>query len=637
MSAASEPPPSAAPAHPALHGADPESTADRLTVLFVCEHGSARSAMAAALLRTEMAGEVRAISAGPDPDPVMNPLAMAALVQAGVAAPEEAPTPLTDAMARHADLIVTINRPETLLVDTPQQSWQVSRTPVQTAEAAQEVRDELAERVRDLAMDLRAGRLPRSAVNGAHPPPRRTTDGDDRDRLPETAVRDLVPFGEAVRTWFLVSLQTFGGPAGQIAVMQRTLVDEKRWIGQRRFLHALNYCMLLPGPEAQQLAIYTGWLLNGTRGGIVAGTLFVLPGVVALLALSAIYVAFGTATAVTALFAGLAPAVLAIVAQAVVRVGKRALAHPALVGLAVAAFLALAVFAVPFPAVVAAAAVAGWLGRFAPQTLRAGGGHGAGDGASAPLIPDDALHAERPTGIRALRVLSVGLVVWLVPLAAVVLLSGTDSVFTQQGLFFSGTALVTFGGAYAVLAYVAQRAVEVYGWLAPGEMVRGLALAETTPGPLIMVVQFVAFVGAYRDPGGLNPWLAALIGALLTTWVTFVPCFVFIFLGAPYVERLRGNHALSAAMTGITAAVVGVIANLAVYFARHTLFEQTSEYRWGPIHLDLPQLDSIRLLAVAITAAAAVMIFRLRWSVLRTLGICALLGLGAALIGVPVG
>ena len=613
-------------------GASDQGTLGRLTVLFVCEHGSARSAMAAALLRKEMDGEVRATSAGPDPDPVMNPLAMEALAQAGVAAPDEPPTALTDALARDADLIIAINRTQALPVDTPQQSWQVSPSPVRTAEAAREVRDELARRVRDLAADLRAGRHRRDPAGGDRRPASSSTASP-----PPGAVRDLVPFGEAVRTWFLISLQTFGGPAGQIAVMQRALVDEKRWIGQRRFLHALNYCMLLPGPEAQQLAIYTGWLLNGTRGGLVAGTLFVLPGVVALLGLSAVYVAFGTTTAVTALFAGLAPAVLVIVAQAVVRVGRRALAHRALVGLAVAAFVALAVFSVPFPVVIAAAAAAGWLlGRFAPQTLRTASGHGAADSGPAPLIPDDALHAERPTGTRALTVLSVGLVLWLSPLAAVALLSGTDSVFTQQGLFFSGTALVTFGGAYAVLAYVAQRAVEVYGWLAPGEMVRGLALAETTPGPLIMVVQFVAFVGAYRDPGGLNPWVAAVVGALLTTWVTFVPCFLFIFLGAPYVERLRGNHALSAAMTGITAAVVGVIANLAVYFAVHTLFAQTTEIRWVPVHLDLPQLASIRPVAVAITAAAAVMIFRLRWSVLRTLGVCALLGLGADLIGLSV-
>ncbi len=442
---------------------------------------------------------------------------------------------------------------------------------------------------------------------------------------------DLVPFREALRTWFAISLQTFGGPAGQIAVMQRTLVDEKRWIGQQRFLHALNYCMLLPGPEAQQLAIYIGWLLNGVRGGLVAGVLFVLPGVLALLALSAVYVAFGSTAAVTALFAGLAPAVLAIVVQAVVRVAKRALAHPALVAVAIAAFLALAVFAVPFPVVIGVAACLGWaLGRYAPSTINASGHGDAGRSGPAPVIPDDALHAERPTLARAAKVLGIGLVLWFVPLGAVAALTGPDSVLTEQGLFFSGTALVTFGGAYAVLAYVAQRAVEVYGWLAPGEMVRGLALAETTPGPLIMVVQFVAFLGAYRDPGGLDPWVAALIGALLTTWVTFVPCFVFIFLGAPYVERLRGNRALSAALTGITAAVVGVIANLALYFALHTLFGATRSVDTGLLALELPVLDTLRPLSLAIAAAAGVMVFALRWSVLRTLGACAVLGLLSA-------
>ena len=448
---------------------------------------------------------------------------------------------------------------------------------------------------------------------------------------------DLVPFGTAVRTWFAISLQTFGGPAGQIAVMQRALVEEKRWIGQQRFLHALSYCTLLPGPEAQQLAIYLGWLLNGTRGGLAAGTLFVLPGVVALLALSVVYVAFGTSTAVLALFAGLAPAVLAIVAQAVVRVGRRALASRALVVLAVAAFLALTVFGVPFPAVVVAAAAVGWLlGRWAPHTLAAGSGHGGADTGPPPVIPDDALHSERPRAGRALKVVLVAGALWAAPLVVVALLTGRDSVFTEQGLFFSGAALVTFGGAYAVLAYVAQQAVQVYGWLVPGEMVRGLALAETTPGPLIMVVQFVAFVGAYRDPGGLDPWLAAVLAALLTTWVTFVPCFLFIFLGAPYVERLRGNRTLSAALAGITAAVVGVIANLAVYFALHTLFRRTTTWQTGPVDLELPELDSLRPVALVIGLAAAVMIFRLGWPVLRTLGVCALLGLAAGLLTLPV-
>jgi len=446
-----------------------------------------------------------------------------------------------------------------------------------------------------------------------------------------------IPFRTAVRAWFAISLQTFGGPAGQIAVMQRTLVDEKRWIGQRRFLHAMNYCMLLPGPEAQQLATYVGWLLHGTRGGLVAGGLFVLPGVVALLALSAIYVAFGETTAVTALFAGLAPAVLAIVAQAVVRVAKRALTSPVLVAIAVASFLALALFGVPFPVVVLVAGVLGWgLHRWRPTTVPEGSRKEAADAGPPPVIPDDVLHTEQPSTRRTGMVLLVGLLVWGVPVAAVALLTGVGSVFTQQGLFFSGAAVVTFGGAYAVLAYVAQQAVSVYGWLAPGEMVRGLALAETTPGPLIMVVQFVAFLGAYRDPGSLDPWVAAVLASLLVTWVTFVPSFLFVLLGAPYMERLRGNRSLSAALTGITAAVVGVIANLGIYFAVHTLFAEAERIDAGPLSLELPDLATFRPVAVAIAVVAAVLIFRLKWSVLRTLGVCALLGLAAGLGGLPV-
>jgi chromate transporter len=449
--------------------------------------------------------------------------------------------------------------------------------------------------------------------------------------------QDVVPFGQAVRAWFAISLQTFGGPAGQIAVMQRELVEERRWIGPQRFLHALNYCMLLPGPEAQQLAVYIGWLLNGFRGGLVAGVLFVLPGMVALLALAAIYVAWGDVTAVTAVFAGLAPAVLAVVAQAVLRVGGRALGHPALVAIAVVSFAALALFAVPFPLVVAAAAAVGWLlGRLAPHTLTSNGKGGHDADGPPPLIPDEALHDERPNLARTVRILGLGLLVWAAPVAVVALVTGTESTLTTQGLFFSGTALVTFGGAYAVLAYVAQRAVETYGWLSTGEMVRGLALAETTPGPLIMVVQFVAFLGAYHHPDPLTPWTAALVGALLTTWVTFVPCFLFIFLGAPYVERLRGNHSLTAALTGITAAVVGVIANLAVYFAVHTLFATTRPLRWGPLRLELPDPTSLRPVPLIIAVAALVMVFRLRWSVPRTLAVCAGLGLAAALAGLPV-
>lgn len=450
--------------------------------------------------------------------------------------------------------------------------------------------------------------------------------------------RDLVPFRHAVRTWFLISLQTFGGPAGQIAVMQRTLVDEKRWISQRRFLHALSYCMLLPGPEAQQLAIYVGWLLNGRRGGLVAGVLFVLPGVVALLALSAIYVAFGETTAVTAVFAGLAPAVIAIVAQAVVRVGQRALHHPALIAIACAAFIALAVFGVPFPIVIAAAAAIGWLlSRLAPHTIHQAANSDTDDGHAPPLISDDALHHERPSTWRNARVLVIGVLIWAVPVVAVAMLTGTNSIFTTQSLFFSGTALVTFGGAYAVLTFVAQRAVEVYGWLSAGDMVRGLALAESTPGPLIMVVQFVAFLGAYHHPGGMDPWVAGVMASLLTTWVTFVPCFLFIFLGAPYVERLRHNKAISAALTGITAAVVGVIANLAVFFATHTLFAETTSFDAGPLHMVLPLWSSPQPVSLGITAIAAILVFVLKWPMLRVLAACAVLGGAAALVGLPVG
>ncbi len=443
---------------------------------------------------------------------------------------------------------------------------------------------------------------------------------------------DLVPLREATKAWFKISLQTFGGPAGQIAVMQRSLVDEHRWIGERRFLHALSYCMLLPGPEAQQLAVYVGWLLNGTAGGLIAGVLFVLPGLVALLALSAAYVGLGDAGLVAALFAGLAPAVLAIVTQAVIRVAGRALHHRALIGFAVGAFVALAAFAVPFPIVILAAAVIGWLiGRARPDIMTKPEKKQAADGPAA-VISDDALHHAQPSLRRAGLILAIGLPLWLGPVAVAFALTGADSVYTQQGLFFSGTALVTFGGAYAVLAYVAQKAVETYGWLNAGEMVRGLALAETTPGPLIMVVQFVAFLGAFRDPGTVDPWVAAVIASLLATWVTFVPCFLFIYVGAPYVERLRGNRSLSAALTGITAAVVGVIANLAVYFAVHTLFAESRVYEAGPFHLDLPVLATVEPVALVIGTVAMVLIFKLHWSVLRTLGVCAALGILAGLV-----
>ena len=456
----------------------------------------------------------------------------------------------------------------------------------------------------------------------------------DADDPAGTARADVVPFGAAVRAWFAISLQTFGGPAGQIAVMQRALVEERRWIGQHRFVHALGYCMLLPGPEAHQLAVYVGWLLNGLRGGLVAGVLFVLPGMLAMLGLSALYVGLGDTTAVASLFAGLGAAVVAIVAQAVVRVGRKSLHHPLLIGLAVAAFLALAVFGIPFPVVIGASAVLGWLAHRRIPALTSVDETGRAGGGPPPLIPDDALHAEAPSGRRTVRRLAIGLFVWTAPIQLVALATGGDGAYTTQGIFFAGTALVTFGGAYAVLAFVAQHAVQTYGWLTAGDMARGLALAETTPGPLIMVVQFVAFLGTYADPGPLSPWVGAVVASLLVTWVTFVPSFLFILLGAPYIERLRRNRALAGALAGITAAVVGVIANLGVYFAVNTLFATVDR---GPLALLVPDPATVRPVPLAIAAVAAILIFVARWPMLRTLAVCGALGLAAGLAGLPVG
>ncbi|MCY1739128.1 chromate efflux transporter [Ensifer adhaerens] len=441
-----------------------------------------------------------------------------------------------------------------------------------------------------------------------------------------------ISFGEAVRVWARIAALSFGGPAGQIAVMHRILVDEKRWIGEHRFLHALNYCMLLPGPEAQQLAVYIGWLLHRTAGGLVAGILFVLPGFLAILGLSYIYAAFGNVTVVEGLFFGLKAAVLAVVVQAVFRIGGRALKNKVMIGIAAAAFIAIFVFRVPFPLIILAAGVLGYIGaRSGSDFFRIGGGHKAGTG---PVLKDEdsVLGDEIPAHARpdlawSLRISAILLALWLVPLALLVAILGTGNVFSQIGLFFSQMAVVTFGGAYAVLAYVAQEAVQHYGWLKPGEMLDGLGMAETTPGPLIMVVQFVGFMGAYRDPGTLSPMAAATLGAMLTTWVTFVPCFLWIFLGAPFIERLRNNVALTGAMSAITAAVVGVILNLAVWFGLHTLFAEVAPWTLGPLALDIPVLGSLVLPSLLLTLAAGVAIFRFNVSVITTLLACALAGM----------
>ena len=437
-----------------------------------------------------------------------------------------------------------------------------------------------------------------------------------------------VTMREAFRVWLRVAALSFGGPAGQIAVMHRIVVDEKRWIGEARFLHALSYCTLLPGPEAQQLAIYIGWLMHGTRGGIMAGGLFVLPGVLCIMALSYVYAGLGHVGAVAALFFGLKAAVLAVVLQAVVRVGGRALRNKAMIGVAAAAFIGIFFLGVPFPAIILTAGLLGWFGTRAGSTMfQVGGGHG--KAAKNALADADSLLGEgqpehaRATVATARRAATVWLLLWLVPVGAVVGALGTDATFSRIALFFSEMAVVTFGGAYAVLAYVAQQAVENYHWLRPGEMLDGLGMAETTPGPLIMVTQFVGFLAAYRDPGALPPMLAGTLGGLLTTWVTFTPCFLWIFLGAPFIEGLRGNKALSGAMSAITSAVVGVILNLAVWFALHTWFRDAVTVRAAGLSFDAPVLASLDPWALALSAAAVIAIFRFKAGMIPTLLACA--------------
>ncbi len=446
-----------------------------------------------------------------------------------------------------------------------------------------------------------------------------------------------VTLGQAFPVWLRIAMLSFGGPAGQIAVMHRILVEEKRWIGEARFLHALNYCMLLPGPEAQQLATYIGWLMHRTAGGIVAGVLFVLPGAISIMALSWVYVLYGRVGIVSALFFGLKAAVLAVVLQAVVRIGGRALKTNAARLLAAAAFASIFFLGVPFPLIVLAAGLIGWWASRAGYSAFRGGGHGGGAGtavADADTLLGEELPAHaRPTWRQTLRTALVWLALWLVPVIALVAALGPDNVFSRIATFFSTMATVTFGGAYAVLAYVAQQAVENYGWLQPTEMLDGLGMAETTPGPLIMVLQFVGFLAAYRDAGGLDPLWAATLGGLLATWVTFTPCFLWIFLGAPFIERLRGNVAVSGALSAITAAVVGVVLNLAIWFALHALFRRTVPVVAGPIRFDAPVLASVDIWALVLTVAAVIAVFVLRAGIITTLLASAAAGIGLHLAG----
>jgi chromate transporter len=436
------------------------------------------------------------------------------------------------------------------------------------------------------------------------------TPGQDRHVAPS--------FGEAVRFWLKLGFISFGGPSGQIAMMHAELVEKKRWIGNEQFLHALNFCMLLPGPEAQQLAIYIGWLLHKTRGGVIAGALFVIPSVFILWALSYVYVAFGHLAWMAAIFYGLKPAVLAIVAAAVIRIGRRALRTGAMWVIAAAAFIAIYFFHTPFPLIIISAAVLGFLGeRFSAQlipTLEV---------ANVESISEHEDELAIPTQLtlgRGLRIGVTSILLWWSPIVLAGIWLGTHHAIFREGIFFSKAAMVTFGGAYAVLPYVSQQAVENYHWLGPGQMLDGLGLAETTPGPLIMVLQFVGFLGAWNQPGDLPPLLAATLGAFITTWATFVPCFLWILLGAPYVERLRGIKSLSSALATVTAAVVGVILNLAIWFGLHVIFPRNENVDW---------------FAVVVCAVAFIGMLRWKWDIVAVVLGSALLGLIYTLLGFP--
>ncbi len=443
-----------------------------------------------------------------------------------------------------------------------------------------------------------------------------------------------VSFGDALKFWLKLGFISFGGPAGQIAIMHRELVEQKRWISEKRFLHALNYCMLLPGPEAQQLATYIGWLMHRTWGGVVAGALFVLPSLFILIALSWVYVAFGDVPLVAGIFYGIKPAVAAIVLQAVYRIGGKSLRNPRTAPvpwtIAAISFIAIAVLHVPFPWVVLAAALTGWLcAKYAPGQFVLGGGHGSAQAAHGPALIDDntptPAHA-RFKKSRLAAVLATGAVLWLLPMGALMAWQGWQGALTQMSWFFTKAALLTFGGAYAVLPYVYQGAVEQFGWLTGAQMIDGLALGETTPGPLIMVVAFVAFVGGWTKevlgPDAL--FLGAALAALLVTWFTFLPSFIFILAGGPLVESTHGKLHFTAPLAAITAAVVGVIASLALFFITHVAF---------PAGITTGLMSSVEWPAVAIMVAAGVALLRYKVGVIPVIATCALLGLLLRLSG----
>ena len=429
-------------------------------------------------------------------------------------------------------------------------------------------------------------------------------------------------FSEAVRVYARIGMLSFGGPAGQIALMHRELVEERSWIDEEQYLHALNFCHLLPGPEAQQLATWIGWRLHGIRGGIAAGTLFVLPGALIILALSLLYAFAANLNWFEALFLGIKAAVFAIVVQALLRIAGRALKTNFKRALAVAAFCALFLFNMPFPLVVLGAGALGiFVATARPDWLAIKVGNG-----------DSFEDSPRPWR-ETIRAIIVWGIIWAIPLGIIFATVGPEHVLWKIGLFFSQLAVVTFGGAYAVLAYMAQEAVNGYGWLQPGEMADGLGLAETTPGPLIMVTQFVGFLAAFRMPEPFTPVMAGIIGAIVTTWVTFAPCFLWIFALAPWIERLQNAKHLKSGLAAITAAVVGVIANLTLWFALHVLFQKVERISAGPLHFDLPIWNSLDWRAALLSLTALLLIFGLRWNVLRTLGVLAVAGLAISQVG----
>ena len=436
-----------------------------------------------------------------------------------------------------------------------------------------------------------------------------------------------VSFKEAVKVWIRVAIYSFGGPAGQIAVMHKILVEEKKWIDESRFLHALNYCMLLPGPEAQQLATYIGWLLHRTKGGLVAGGLFILPGFISILILSVLYAAYRDIGIVEAIFYGIKPAVLVIVIGAVIKIGKRVLKNGATVSIAVLAFIAIFFFEIDFPIIILLAGFIGFVGgkiwkeKF--QIIAKKDEKLDIDNSQSEIT----FEAPSPSLSRTIKTVFIFLSLWSLPLIVIAASIGIENIFFSEGLFFSKTAVVTFGGAYAVLAYITQKAVEDYGWLQSGEMLDGLGMAETTPGPLIQVVQFVGFMGAYRLSGSMDPLMAGILASILVTWVTFVPCFLFIFAGAPYIEYLRGNKNLTSALTGITAAVVGVILNLGIWFAIYTFFSTVNEKHFSGMRLLVPDWNTLDPGSLIIAILAAFIYFILKWDMLKTIAISVGLGI----------